>query len=147
MLQRAIFCDSFQEKYTEEEREFAYRTMVLIGYYLIQNGVSVIFDATGHRRVFRNFARGLIKNFYEVYVKCALKTAMWREATRNENLIVRNLYRKALQRAEGRKVKLVGEVVGVDVKYEAPKKPDLIIDSEKISPETAAAKIARLLKK
>ncbi|HIK00318.1 TPA: adenylyl-sulfate kinase [archaeon] len=133
-------------KYTEEEREYAYRAMVLIGYYLVQNGINVMFDATGHRRKFRNFARGLIENFYEVYVKCSLKTAIKREANRKGNLIVRNLYRKALQRLEGRKVKLVGEVVGIDVSYEAPKKPDLTIDSEKIIPEAAAAKIARILK-
>ncbi len=133
-------------KYTENEREIAYRTMVLIGYFLVQNNVNVIFDATGHRRKFRNFARGLIENFYEVYVRCSLKTAIKREANRRENLIVRNLYRKALQRLEGKKVKLVGEVVGIDVPYETPKRPDLIIDSEKIIPKMAADKIARMVK-
>jgi len=133
-------------KYTEEEREFAYRAMVLIGYYLVQNGINVIFDATGHRRQYRNFAAGLIRDFYEIYVKCGLKTAMRREAGRKENLILRDLYRKALQRLEGKKIKLVGEVIGVDVPYEAPKKPDLTIDSERMNPKVAAEKIAQILK-
>ena len=133
-------------KYTEGERETAYKAMVLMGYYLVQNDVSVIFDATGHRRAYRNFARGLIKNFYEVYVKCGLKTAIKRETTRKQNLVVKNIYKKALQRIEGKKTKFIGQVIGIDVPYEAPRNPDLIIDSEKTKPKKAAEKIAGLVK-
>lgn len=133
-------------KYTEQEREIAYRAMVLIGYYLTKNGVNVIFDATGHRRAYRNFARGLIRNFYEVYIRCNLKIAMERETKRKQNLVARNIYKKALQRLQGKKVKLIGHVIGIDVPYEKPLKPSLIIDSEKIAPKEAAKKIAKLVK-
>ena len=133
-------------KYTEQEREVAYRAMVLIGYYLVQNGTNVIFDATGHRRAYRNFAAGLIKSFKEVYIKCDLKTAMKREANRKQNFVARNIYKKALQRLERKKVKLVGHVIGIDVPYEKPLKPALVIDSEKLNAKEAAKKIARLVK-
>jgi len=133
-------------KYNEQEREVAYRAMVLIGYYLVQNGVNVIFDATAHRRAYRNFAAGLIKNFYEIHIKCDLKTAMKREAGRKQNLVAKNIYKKALQRLEGKKVKLIGHVIGIDVPYEKPLKPALVIDSNKIAPKEAAKKIARLVK-
>lgn len=135
-----------KREYTEEERDIAYRAMILAGKHLVRNGISVIFDATGHRRKWRELARKQIPNFYEVYVKCPLKTAMEREANRKDSLIVRNMYRKALQRLEGKRVKMLGEVIGIDVPYGAPRRPDLVIDSETVKPGEAARKILRLVR-
>ena len=143
--------DSFRKiltpepKYTIEERGLAYRAMVLIGKYLVENGVNVIFDATGHKVEYRELARKLIPNFKEVYIKCPLKVAMQREANRKQNLVMRDLYKKALDRLDGKEVDLVGEVIGVDVKYEEPKNPELVIDAVRLNANAAAEKIAKLV--
>lgn len=46
--------------YSPEERELFYRALAYFGSRLAAHGVPVIFDATGHRRSYREFARGLI---------------------------------------------------------------------------------------
>ena len=135
-----------KREYTEEERDMAYRAMILAGKHLVRSGTSVIFDATGHRRKWRTLARREIPHFYEVYVKCSLKTAMEREASRKDSLVVRNLYKRALQRLEGKRVRKIGEVIGIDVPYEVPKRPDLVIDSEKVSAAEAARMVLKVLK-
>lgn len=135
-----------KKEYTEGERDIAYRAMILAGKYLVKNGASVIFDATGHRRKWRELARREIPRFYEVYVRCSLKACMEREASRKDSIVVRNMYKRALERLEGKGVKRIGEVIGIDVPYEAPKNPDLVIDSEKTSPKEAARKIMKLVK-
>ncbi len=132
-------------KYTEEEREVAYRAMVLMGYYLVQNGINVIFDATAHRQKYRDFARDLIENFYEVHVKCDLKTAMHRESKRKGHPAVRNMYKKALKRQKGKNIRQIGHVIGIDVPYETPKNPHLEINTEKISAKEAAGRIVKML--
>jgi adenylylsulfate kinase len=131
--------------YTEEERAFAYRALAVVGKYLVENNIPVIFDATAHRRAFREMGRSLISNFKEIYVKCTLEVAMKREADRAQDLVTRDLYAKALRRLKGEAVEDVGEVIGVDVTYEPPENPDLVIESDKIPPEVAAQRILALL--
>jgi adenylylsulfate kinase len=134
-----------EQEYNETERQHAYRAMVLAGKFLVENDINVIFDATGHRREFRDLARNNIENFKEIYIKCNLKTAMQREANRKNNLVVKNLYQKALKRLEGEKVELVGEMIGIDVPYEEPEKPELVVESEKTEPTDAAKQVLELI--
>jgi adenylylsulfate kinase len=137
-----------ERKYTEEERDHAYRALVLIGKFLTENGTNVIIDATGHRRIWRDLARELIPNFAEVYVKCPLETCIERESKRKDNLIVSNLYKKAMERIKaGEKVNGVGEMIGVDVPYEEPEKPELIIESDKLNPKESSEKIFQFINK
>ena len=136
-----------ERKYTEEERDHAYRALVLIAKLLSKNGINVIIDATGHRRKWRELARELIPNFFEVYIKCPLEVCMEREARRRDNLVLSNLYKKALRRLQtGEKVEGLGEVIGIDVKYEEPENPELVVESDKLSPEESSEKIFKLLK-
>jgi len=136
-----------ERKYTEEERDHAYRALVLIAKLLSKNGINVIIDATGHRRKWRELARELIPNFLEVYIKCPLEVCMEREARRRDNLVLSNLYKKALRRLQtGEKVEGLGEVIGIDVKYEEPENPELVVESDKLSPEESSEKIFKLLK-
>ena len=136
-----------ERKYTEEERDHAYRALVLIAKMLSKNGINVIIDATGHRRKWRELARELIPNFLEVYIKCPLEVCMEREAKRRDNLVLSNLYRKALRRLQtGEEVEGLGEVIGIDVKYEEPENPELVVESDKLSPEESSEKIFKLLK-
>jgi len=136
-----------EKKYTEEERDHAYRALVLIAKLLSKNGINVIIDATGHRRKWRELARELIPNFFEVYVKCPLEVCMEREAKRRDNLVLSNLYKKALRRLQtGEKVEGLGEVIGIDVKYEEPENPELVVESDKLSPEESSGIIFKFLK-
>jgi adenylylsulfate kinase len=137
-----------KQEYTEKERDHAYRALILITKYLTDNGINVIMDATGYRKVWRELARELIPKFTEVYIKCPLSVCMKREAGRKDNLVVSNLYKKALERKlGGKKRRLVGEVIGVDVPFEESDKPDLIIESYKFDPKESAMKILKLLNK
>jgi adenylylsulfate kinase len=52
-------------RYTEEERDVVYGTLVYIAKLLTDNGVNVIIDATGNRRKYRDNARREISQFME----------------------------------------------------------------------------------
>ena len=135
-----------EQKYDANERKIAYAALVDIGKQKYDQGINIIFDATAHKQSFRDYAREKIENFKEIYIKCNLKTAMQREANRKSNLVVSNLYQKALKRLEGEKVELMGEMIGIDVPYEEPLSPELTIDAEMTTPEDAAKKILELVK-
>jgi adenylylsulfate kinase len=137
-----------EKKYTEEERDYAYRALVLIAKFLFKNGINVIIDATGHRRKWRELARKLIPSFFEVYVKCPIEVCMQREANRKDNLILSDLYKKALKRLKtGKRIEGLGEVIGIDVEYEEPKNPELVVESDELSPEESSRMIFKLLTK
>jgi adenylylsulfate kinase len=79
-------------------------------------------------------------------VRCPVEVCMEREANRKDNVVVSNLYKKALERVRtGKKIKLVGDVIGIDVPYEEPVNPDFVIDSDKLDPEESSEKIIQLL--
>ncbi|NGZ02857.1 MAG: adenylyl-sulfate kinase, partial [Nitrospira sp. WS238] len=48
--------------YSTAERDLFYRALAFMGARLVAHGVTVIFDATAHRRAYRDFARSLIPN-------------------------------------------------------------------------------------
>lgn len=149
--------DEFRKKlvpepqYTEEEREIVYNAVGVMASLLAQHSVNVIVDATAHRKKWRDRARDLIDEFYEVYIKCPLDVCMQRESERIDNLIVSEMYRKAIERKKrierGEKVRKseVGDVIGVDVPYEVPENPELVIESERITPEEGARMIYTML--
>ena len=135
-----------ERKYTQKERDHAYRALVLIGKFLTDHGINVIIDATGHRKVWRELARELIPNFAEVYIKCPLETCIERESNRKDDLIVSNLYKKAMDRFKtGKKVRGVGQMIGIDVPFEESERPELIIDSHKSDIEESAEKIFQMI--
>jgi adenylylsulfate kinase-like enzyme len=76
---------------------------------------------------------------------------MQRESERVDNLIVSEMYKKAIERKKkiekGLKVEKseVGEVIGVDVPYEEPEIPDIVIESDKMTPEEGARIIYEVL--
>lgn len=117
--------------YSEAERELVYRALAFTGQRLVAHGVSVVFDATASRRVYRDFARTLIPRFLEVAVECPLSTCMERDR--------KGTYRKG-QHGESL------TVPGLQSPYEAPIKPDLRIDSVITSSGEAAHQIFNLVK-
>ena len=117
--------------YSEAERDLFYRALVVMGQKLVVHGVTVVFDATASRRVYRDFARSVIPRFIEVSVECPLATCMERDK--------KGTYRKG-QSGESL------TVPGLQSPYEAPTNPDLRIDSTTTTSTDAASQILDLVK-
>jgi adenylylsulfate kinase len=137
--------------YTEDERDIVYNAVGVMASLLAKHGINVIVDATAHRKKWRDRARAQIDRFYEVYTKCPLDLCMQRESERVDNLIVSEIYKKAierkkkLERGESVEESEVGEVIGVDVPYEEPENPELVIESDKVTSEEGALLIYKML--
>lgn len=124
--------------YSDTEREHVYRALVFTAKVLHELGHNVIIDATAHKNSWRALAREVIPEFYEVYLKCPVKLCMEREKKRKDtHAAPTEIYEKA---------KKGWPVPGINVLYEEPEKPEFIINTEKEQPETAAGKIAKILK-
>ncbi len=119
--------------YTEEERDWFYGTvLVWLAKLLYRNGICVIIDATAHKRAYREKARQEFGNdFVEVYVKCSIETAMKRDP--------KGLYKAAL---EGK----IKTLPGLQVPYEESPNPDVVVDTEKMTPEECVETILSKLR-
>ena len=123
--------------YSEQEREIVYASLVYMAKLLVDSGKPVIIDATANRRRYRERARATIRNFAEVYVKCSLETCMGREKGRKAVHAPAGIYKTA---------KTAGATVpGVNVPYEAPENPEVVVDSEKISVDKCAEKVVAFI--
>jgi len=117
--------------YSEAERDLFYRALAFTGQKLVAHGVTVVFDATASRRVYRDFAKSVIPRCIEVSVECPLATCMERDR--------KGTYRKGQ----------LGEsltVPGLQSPYEAPINPDLRIDTTTTPSGDAAHQILDLVK-
>ena len=124
-------------KYTGDERDIVYASLAYMAKLLTDSGVNVFIDATANRRKYRDVGRGMIANFAEVYIRCPLEICMEREAHRKAAFSPKDIYKKSGQSG--------ANVPGVNVAYEEPKKPEIIIDSDKMKPEDSARKAADAL--
>ena len=117
--------------YSEAERDLFYRALAFTGQKLVAHGVTVVFDATASRRVYRDFAKSVMYRFIEVSVECPLSVCMARDK--------KGTYQKGQ----------LGESVtvpGLQSPYEAPIDPDLRIDSTATPSGDAAGQILSLVK-
>ncbi len=122
-------------RYTDEERETVYASLAYMAKLLSEAGVNVIIDATANKRSYRDLARSFVPSFAEVYIRAPLDVCISREAVRKAKFAPKDIYKKsAAQKAT---------VPGVNVPYEEPLKPEIVVDSEKLSPEESAQFIAR----
>jgi adenylylsulfate kinase len=123
--------------YSAAEREVVYRSLVAMAAALVDAGVPVIIDATGHRRAWRDQARARLARFAEVQVRCPLALCQARERARSAGHAPPGIYARA-----GRPG---ATVPGVDVAYEEARAPELVVNTEVEDPATAAVRIARLV--
>jgi len=124
-------------KYSGKERDYVYKALVYTAKTIYELGHNVIIDATGNRRAWRQLARKVIPDFVEVYLKCPIDICREREESRKEKHgAPEHIYRQSESGAP---------VPGVNVPYEEPEDPELIIDTERESPEAAAEKIVKLV--
>lgn len=117
--------------YLPEERDLFYRALAFMGARLVFHGVTVIFDATANKRIYRDFARSLIPRFIEVAVECPLGLAMARD--------YKGTYRRG-QRGES------STVPGLQDPYEAPLHPEVKIDTTQLSAREAARTLLDVVK-
>jgi adenylylsulfate kinase len=117
-------------KYDDAERDLFYGALVHLGSYLVQHGVPVVFDATAHRRAYRDAARARIERLAEVFVDCPLEVCAARDP--------KGLYRRA---RDGR----TDSLPGAQALYEPPLKPELVVHSARHSPEAGAGAVVALL--
>jgi adenylylsulfate kinase len=125
-------------KFSGDEREYVYKALVYTAKTVSELGHNVIIDATANRKIWREIARKLISNFYEVYLKCPFDVCMEREETRlDTHEAPKHIYDK------GRKG---SPVPGLNVPYDEPDNPELIIHTDRISPSEAAERIIKMLR-
>jgi adenylylsulfate kinase len=124
--------------YSEEEREIVYAALVYMAKLLVDSGTPVIIDATANRRRYRDRARAVIPKFAEVYLTCSLETCMTRERTRKAEHAPSDIYQKAEEEE--------ATVPGVNVPYEAPLQPEVVLDSEHVSVEESAEKVVAFIR-
>lgn len=121
-------------KYTDEERDIVYASLAYMAKLLTECGMNVFIDATANRRKYRDTARNMIPQFAEVFVRCSLSLCMEREARRKAVFSPKGIYEKSAQKG--------ATVPGINVPYEEPLKPEIIIDSDKMKPDESARKAA-----
>ena len=122
--------------YSIEERNIVYRSLYLMAEILNEHNIDVIIDATANKRVWRDEARKLIKNFAEVYIQCPIDVCIERESKRKDGVTPQDIYKKAKK----------GEPIpGINVTYEEPQNPGVVVDSSKLSVEESSEKIVKFI--
>jgi adenylylsulfate kinase len=116
--------------YTDEERDIVYASLAYMAKLLTECGVNVFIDATANRRRYRDAARSIIPNFAEVYIMCPLEVCMKRETQRKAVFSPKGIYKKSTQ--EG------ANVPGVNVPYEEPLNPEIVVNSHNMKPYECA---------
>lgn len=123
--------------YGEQERDMVYRCLVYAAATLVDNGHSVMIDATGHLRKWRDLARRLIGRYGEVYLKCPLELCMARERERAKSRgAPRNIYGKG---------EAGWPVPGMSAPYEEPLNPELLIEADRVFLPEAVRKVEDLV--
>ncbi|RJQ42133.1 MAG: adenylyl-sulfate kinase [Nitrospiraceae bacterium] len=123
--------------YSGLERDLVYRSLVYLAKMMTGQGHNVIIDATGNLRKWRTLARRLIPKYAEIYLKCPLEVTMKRERKR--------VYRHKAPKGIYKKGAKGWPVPGMNVPYEEPKKPELMIETDVVSVKESAGLVKKLL--
>lgn len=112
--------------FSKEDRDINIRRIGFVCRLLSRNGVAAIASAISPYREVRDEVRRDNGRFVEVFVKCPLDTLVERD--------VKGLYKKAI----------AGEIAnftGVSDPYEEPLNPEVLLESDKESPQESADKV------
>jgi adenylyl-sulfate kinase len=116
--------------FSKEDRDTNIRRIGYVCKLLARNGVVAISAAISPYRQIRDEIRAQHDRFFEVYVKCPLDTLVERD--------VKGLYRKALKGE-------ISNFTGVSDPYEEPFNPDLVIESNRESPDQSLERLLQRL--
>jgi adenylyl-sulfate kinase len=112
--------------FSKEDRDENIRRIGFVCGLLSKHGAAAIVAAISPYRSVRDDIRSRTENFVEVYVNTPLEVCIERD--------VKGMYKKAL----------AGEIknfTGIDDPYEPPLNPELVIETEKETPEISTARI------
>jgi adenylyl-sulfate kinase len=112
--------------FSKEDRDINIRRIGFVCELLTRNGVIAMVAAISPYRAVREEIRSRIANFVEVYVECPLEVVTGRD--------VKGLYKKAI----------AGEIpqfTGVSDPYEPPLHPEVVVHSDRESPEESANRV------
>ena len=121
-------------RYTDEERDIVYASLAYMAKLLTECGVNVFIDATANRIRYRDAARSIIPQFAEAFIRCPIEVCMEREAQRKAAFSPKGIYKRSTH--------VGANVPGVNVPYEEPFDPEIVIDSDKMSSYECAQKAA-----
>ncbi len=128
-----------EPSYSDAERDIVYRCLVLLAKNLTEAGHNVIIDATGNLKKWRELARSVIRCFVEIYLKCDIEECRRREAKRQDlRGAPRDIYKKG---------EAGWPVPGVNVPYEEPVRPEIVIETQSTSVEAATYIISDYIRK
>ena len=108
---RSIFFNDIN--YTLKDRDTNAIRLTSLVKYISSQKVNIIISANLTSQRFRDWCKKNVKNYFEVYIDTPMKT-----------LIEKRDYKKLYKNAIKGKIK---NVVGIDIKFKLPKKPDMII--------------------
>jgi len=118
--------------FTREDRNKNIRKAAHETNRLARQGINVVAAFISPYREMRDYARRICPNFIEIYVKCDVKECIKRDT--------RGLYKRAL----------AGEIenfTGISDPYEEPTKPEIILETNKMSIEESSRRIIYFLEK
>lgn len=118
--------------FSAEDRKINIERISYVAKLLTKHGVAVITSFVSPNRQVRNWAREIIGNFVEVYVKCPIEECIKRDPKGN--------YKKALSGE-------IAQFTGVSDTYEEPENPEIIVETSKESISQCVEKIIVSLKK
>jgi len=118
--------------FSREERKENLRRIVEISKLFVDAGIFVLAAFISPYRDDRAYVRRQLENdnFIEVYVKCSIEECEKRDP--------KGQYRKA-------RTGIIKDYTGISSPYEEPERPDLIIDTEKLSLEDSVKEIIKFL--
>ena len=123
---------SFDLGFSEKDRKEHNRRVIFVAKILSKNGVTTIVPLISPYLETREFARNEIPNFVEVWTKASVDECKRRDP--------KGLYKKAL----------AGEITnltGIQAPYEEPANPELILETEKHTPQECLQMILSRLQK
>ncbi|QJD85129.1 adenylyl-sulfate kinase [Cohnella herbarum] len=117
--------------YEYNDRITQVKRTVFLAEILARHGILVLAPLITPYTEMREYCRKQLVSYVEVYVKCPIDICMERD--------VKGLYKKAI---EGR----IPLFTGLTDRFDEPISPDLIVETDKESPEESAAKVVDLLR-
>ncbi len=116
--------------FSKEDRDKNIQRVTFVAKLLSRNGVGVLASFISPYRATRDWVRGEVTNFIEVFVDCSLEECIRRD--------VKGLYNKALAGE-------IPEFTGVSDPYEAPLNPEISLNTTDKSIEESLAQIMSYL--
>jgi len=130
LVEGASFRESLSDGlgFSKDDRKKHFERMCEVAKMLLRNQVVVIIAAISPDREYREQARVKLKRFVEVYLRCPLDVAKKRD----------EIYGR-VERGE------ITNLAGIHFPYEEPKKPEVVCDTDKESPDKCVARIIKTL--